>query len=304
MKGLYYLCLFLVIILFLFGIYYLFLGYPGQDPVSESFSANVSSNLPENSNQFYPNMRYRSEKISYYIEKECDFKKENEIKDAFSILEEQTILNFYESSSNPEIVFLCSELEPEPEEQGHFVAGEGGPTTILNSSVYSVILSGKVSLYRDEKCDAPQIALHEILHALGFDHNNNKKSIMYPVTDCDEVLDQYIVDQINTLYSVESLPDLVIEKVNMSKKGRYLDFNITVSNMGLQNANNVKLNILADGGKVKEFDLTTLEIGTKKFLTVQNLFLTKSSDQVFFVVEGEEDDLNPGNNKVVIRISG
>ena len=111
----------------------------------------------------------------------------------------------------------CSDITPEPTQKDHFVAGEGGPTLVINTTVYAIILEGKIALYRHEICDEPQIALHELLHALGFDHNSNSKSIMYPITNCAQELDDYIVQTINQLYSVPSRGDLLIEEIDANK---------------------------------------------------------------------------------------
>jgi hypothetical protein len=225
------------------------------------------------------------------------------VEEAFSILEQRTVLEFYESNS-PEIDILCSELAPKPEDRSHFVAGEGGPTEIINTSVYYVIFSGKVSLFRDEKCSTPHIALHEILHALGFDHSSDKGSIMYPVTDCDQTLDNYIVDEINRLYEIPSYSDLGIQDIRADKSGIYLGFHIEVANYGFRDAKNVALKVYSQGELVKEFDLEDIPVGTRKFLDVKNTRVSKSANEIRFLVttSPEEDELSYENNEAILQL--
>src|SRR3989344_3347056 len=284
------------------GLYALWVNLPRAPVELESYSAdNIQIQAPDKSYQFYPNMRFRDKKISYGIEEACTQGKRADIIEALQILSQDTILEFYESS-DPEIKYYCSEIAPEPEQANHFVAGEGGPTDIINTSVYSVIYKGKVSLYKPEKCDGPKIAIHETFHALGFDHNNNKLSIMYPVTDCKQEIDQYLIDEINSLYSTPSLPDLGIENLVANKSVRYINFDIVIVNYGLKDTEKAKLILSADGEKVKEFDLNKIGIGTRKLLSVQNIRGPREfSDLVFEVFDTGNQEISEENNKVIVR---
>lgn len=269
-----------------------------RDYQSEIIMRNYVTNIdaPSKSVQFYPNMRYKNKIISYNLEDRCTLQKSYQIEEALRILEGKTILEFYKSLTDPEIRFFCSEIAPSAEEQHHFVAGEGGPSEVVDGQAYAIILSGKVSLYRTDKCSRPQIAIHEILHALGFDHNNNSKSILFPVTLCDQEIDDYIINEINSLYSVESISDLVVEEVIVNYKGRYLNFNITVGNFGLKDSISSTLFIVADGREKGDFDIGDLEIGSRKFLSVENMDVGYSVDGIEFVVESDEEELSKENN--------
>lgn len=259
--------------------------------------------LPVTSSQFHPNMRYKDTRVTYSLEDTCNVKKTQDVLNAFSILSSKTLLKFENVDSNPEIVILCSEVAPDPEEKGHFVAGEGGPSEVINTTSFSVILSGKVSLFRTDKCDEPQIALHEILHALGFDHNGNESSIMYPVTGCDQKLDRYIVDEINRIYSVPSLPDLALEDLEASRVGRYLDFRVTVSNQGLEDSKNSNLVVYVSGEEIETFALNETLIGNKKVYTVENLRVPRESNSITFMVETSEDEISKSNNAIETTVS-
>ncbi len=296
----------LIFVLFgmiVFGLFVLFLNLPSNESAEfEDYSANVVSFDVSDGGQFYPNMRYRGNRISYEIEQACDEIKEDEAIGAFGILESRTILEFYPSSSNPELRILCSNVAPEPENEGFFVAGEGGPSKVINSSRYSIILEGKISLFRDSNCEKPQIALHEVLHSLGFDHNNNTASIMYPTTNCQQQLDNYIVEEINRLYSVKSASDLIVSEVNANKTGRYISFDAVVSNIGLKEASSAYLKVYTGGEEAKAFDLENVGIGVRKVLNVHNLRGSKDFNTIRFVVETPDEEITLDNNEVVLNL--
>jgi len=292
--------------LLIFGLYSMYLNLPIGTKIYKPFSGNVSY-LPEiviNGSgevvQFYPNMRYSDRIISYKIESACSEKKSNDIVMAFAAISEKTILDFYQSDDNPEIKILCSDVAPLAEEKGHFVAGEGGPSEIINTTKFSVILSGKIALYRENKCDKPNVAIHEILHALGFDHINSLKSILYPITSCDQQIDLGVVDLINKLYSIDSLPDLAIDALDASSEGRYLNFNINILNIGLAKSSWAELNLYSDNEKITNFSLGDVEIGEKRILMVENLRLPSREDNIMFVVESSSRELTLDNNRIEV----
>lgn len=255
--------------------------------------------------QFYPNMRYPDRNISYRLESFCTLAKFEDIERAFQILGQKTMLTFYSTRENPEIEVFCSGVPQEENamKKGYFIAGEGGPTEVINASAYSVILRGKIALYKDEKCDEPKVALHEILHALGFDHLNNTGSIMNPISECNQQIDVYIINEINKLYSIGSAPDLLIERASGDKKGRYLNFNITIANYGLKIARDVNLEVYADSSKVSNFSMENLDVGTKKTLSVGNLAVPIETAKIGFVVYSPIDnkELNIENNRAEIE---
>ena len=298
-----FLILLLLFVLLGLGAYILWLNYPTEKVRYEEYYLNISEGVYSSEVQFYPNMRYRDRVISYSISNSCNLNQGLDAERAFSIISEKTILRFNRlEDRNAEIKIFCSDLAPEPEEEGHFVAGEGGPSEIINTSNYAVIFSGKVSLYRENECKNPNIALHEIIHALGFDHNDNEKSIMYPLTKCDQEVDPLIIEEINRIYKADSKPDLVIERVIANKSGRYLNFEIGVGNFGLKDSKNARLVIYVGGEFINDFNLEEIEIGSRKILTVENLKVPRNAEIINFVVENFEPELDSENNRVDIRL--
>ena len=309
MKGLYVLVLLMLVCTLGLGIYVMLGELPFNNKVYTPFSANYSGvlrgatdvNASNQITQFYPNMRFKDKSISYRLESACTQTKWANIERAFSILSERTVLSFYHSTDNPEIRVMCSEVSPEAKEKGHFIAGEGGPSEIINTTNFAVILNGRISLYKDERCDEPHIAIHEILHALGFDHYNSTNSILYPITGCDQKIDGEIIKKINLLYSISPIPDLAITALEANRTGRYLNFNITVSNVGLADSKNAWLDIYIQNRKIANFTLGKLEVGMKKLLFVQNVRLPGDSESIVFSVESDDsEELDLENNRAEI----
>ncbi len=303
MKFLDFLILAVLFVLLGLSAYILWFNLPGKPVLYEKFQISLNKNITLSSVQFYSNMRYRDRNINYSIADSCDTDRRNDVKKAFSIISEKTILDFYETDEGfGEINILCSNIAPLPDERGHFVAGEGGPSEIINTTNFAVIFSGKVSLFRKNECEVPNVAIHEILHALGFDHNNNEDSIMYPITKCDQKIDDYLVNVINELYKFESYPDLAVEKVNANKTGVYLNFEITVANLGLKNSPSSTLLIYENNELLKDYPLDFIDIGTKKILSVYNMRASRSTKNIVFEIKSIGNDLDIRNNKVEIKL--
>jgi len=207
----------------------------------------------------------------------------------------------FEKSDSGEIEITCSNIAPEAKEENHFIAGEGGPSEIINATKYSVILSGRIALYRPETCPTPQISTHELLHALGFDHNNNPSSIMYPLTDCEQEIDESIIQTINSLYADPPYADLLIETALANKSGGYLNIDVTIANYGLSDVSNSSLILYADDKIVKEFQIGDFKIGTKRFLSATNIKIPRSVSEVQFSIETPEDEISKSNNLVRIK---
>lgn len=287
------------------GMYTVWQKVPTSTPLAYSaFAANVSQDLPAQSYQFYPNMRYQNRTITYIMEPACTAKKRQDIARALAILEENTILQFVQSDTAPEIKYICSELPAPSNSTDHFVAGEGGPTSIINTTRYVVILSGKVSLYRTEKCELPVLALHETLHALGFDHTRDTKSIMFPISDCQQQLDSFIIQQLREVYAADTLPDLTIEQVTANARGHLLAFDINVSNYGLADVTNASLIINANGVVSKTFPLAEIKMGKRRTLSARNIQLSTEAQTLEFIVTanppGAEIDL--ANNHALLHL--
>ena len=101
----------------------------------------------------------------------------------------------------------------------------------------------------------------QIQYVFGFDHSQDKNSLMYPYLEsCEQKLDESIINNLKELYSKENLADLYFKEIEALKKGRYLDFNVSIKNLGVIGANNVILSVFGGGKKVKDFELDDISL--------------------------------------------
>ena len=158
-------------------------------------------------------------------------------------------------------------------------------------------------MFRNERCESPQIALHEILHALGFDHNSDKNSILYPITECNQIIDLYILDKIESLYSLDSVPDLIVDEFRVAGSGRYINLKISVLNGGFMDSGESVLKIYADDKEIKEINSKGIEIGTRRIFDVENLRLPLGNlNKISVVVFYENRELGKQNNMAEIKL--
>lgn len=292
---------FFVLVIFLLMFYWIipreavnFIFNPGTG--NSNFSLN---NYWENM-QFYPNMRYPDSKISYRIEN-CPLQKENDMERAFEIISENTTLEFYPVDSDEEISVTCDEKTKI--DGGLFIGGEGGPTNITLTENFNVISHGKILLIRNSDCERPNIAIHELLHALGFEHSLNPDNIMYNITKCNQVIGEDTFNLLNELYSYPSYSDLSFENVSAVMRGKYLDLNMSIRNNGLKNSGDAEIRIYADDKFVEKIDLEQLEIGRGIILTLKNVFVNKITvGEIKISINNSFSELEKKNNFIVLKI--
>ncbi len=196
----------LIFILFvsLLLIFYWFIPFKIIEFGTKSGNFNFSLGNESGNMQFYQNMRYPNPEISYQIY-DCPLSKKNNMERGFEIVSNISVLNFYPVNYDGEIFVTCDSKNKI--EEGLFIAGEGGPTNITQSGNFHVILRGSVLLIRESKCERPNIAIHELLHALGFDHSENPNNIMYPISNCRQIVGEDIPKSISELYLTPSYAD-------------------------------------------------------------------------------------------------
>ena len=286
-------------------VFYWFMPFNSIEFISPSssngnFSLN-SSVMP--AMQFYPNMRYSSYNITYSLDSNsCSLKKMDDAKTAFGMIQNLTVLNFYQVDSNADISVSCDNKVVVNE--NYFVAGEGGPVNITKTEDFNVIEKGKVLLLRDSNCQTPNVAVHEILHALGFNHSTNPGNIMYPITSCDETIGQEIPELIDNLYSIPSYPDMAFDNASAMIHGRYLDTNVTLSNVGLKNTPDASyLLIYANGYNVDSEIIQPIPIGGGLTFLLKNVWVPVSNvDELTYVISTNFTEINPVNNQIRLEI--
>jgi hypothetical protein len=268
----------------------------GKASGNYNFTINNLSSM-----QFYENMRYYNSDISYNIYN-CTLEKQNEMEDAFGIIGNETVLNFYSVRDDEEISVYCQEKNKFKE--GLFIAGEGGPTNITKSGDFYVITHGRILLIKDSDCEKPNIALHELLHALGFNHSENPNNIMYPILSCEQTIGEDIPKLIDEIYSFQNYPDLVFGNVSAVMHGKYLDANISVRNNGLAKSKSAGINIYADGKHVDFIVLKPLDFGEGVLISIKNAWVPKITiDKLNFYINTSFEELEEKNNKITLNKS-
>tara|TARA_Y100000310_G_C20588986_1_gene766952 strand:+ start:112 stop:1089 length:978 start_codon:yes stop_codon:yes gene_type:complete len=308
----------IIIILFFIALiailaYYIYLNLP-RDPQQLEVTTPPIIQQPGTSsvNQFYPNMKFNHIKITYRINEDCDNKKRINMGKAFNELSTKVpILTFFESNLDPDIEISCTETNKINIDKKHFVAGEGGAKEIIQTERYNIITEGIILLYENKKarsktCDYPSVELHELLHVLGFDHSEDRKSIMYPfIESCDQILDLQIIEQLRNLYAEENLADVYFDYLDVTKKGRYIDFNLTIKNSGSIKSEDVTLTILDGLDVIEQKKLGEIDFGAGVTLTTTNLKLKRlNPDQINFILDKENKikEINEDNNVGNIKL--
>ena len=291
--------IFLLVVVGLLG-YYWFIPYNHVSFLQThydtyNFTVNGSKGI-----QFYDNMRYPDKRISYNIQ-DCPLSKKNNMEDALSIISNLTVLEFYPVSNNEEISVTCDSKKQMDGEL--IVAGEGGPSNITKTDNFNVILNGQVLILRDSECSRPNIAIHEIFHALGFDHSKNPGNVMYPVSDCDQQIGDDIPSLIDKLYSYPSYPDLSFENVSAVMNGKYLDANISIRNNGLKDAGSFTLLIYTDDKQVKELQMDQMKIGYGNSISLGNIWVAQlNTNEIRFEIKTDYGELDKKNNEIKLEI--
>jgi hypothetical protein len=301
-----YACL-IMMIAFLF--YYIYFNLPGKP---ESLNVDLKKEPPAEHQapegevkQFFPNMKFNHNDISYWIDSNCNENKVNRVKQAFTILSEKVpALRFIEVASKPDIEVSCSYSSKYLEKEEFFIAGEGGAKAVIPTEQFHIITEGIILLHKNphnfKECEWPNIELHELIHVFGFNHSEDSNSLMYPfVESCEQELDSYIIERLNELYQMENLPDLYFEEVSASKRGVYLDFNITVKNAGLDTAYNASLSVLDEGMLVKTHELENITYGAGVVIEIENLKLhNRNSKEIQFVIDAFDNihEIDKSNN--------
>jgi hypothetical protein len=296
-----------IIILLLLCIYWFipynnieFNAFPDSNSSLNSSNSNFNLYNETNALQFYPNMRFPGTNLSYKIEG-CPLQRKNDMEFAFEIMEQKTILSFYPVEQEQEITITCDDTNQV--EGNLFVAGEGGPTDVTVAGNFNVIESGKILLIKDSDCERPNVAIHELLHVLGFNHSENPKSIMYSISRCDQTMGQDIIDFINNIYSIPSEPDLLFENASVSMHGKYLDVNFSIRNNGINNSGESVVKILADGKEVKEVEVPSIEIGYGRKTSLSNIWIKQINTQnIELVIENNFEELDKSNNEIAFEI--
>ncbi len=172
-----------------------------QPPILEEETIPKEEGFPIDPRAYY----WKDTPIHYYFSENlsCDIKIRNNVLKSFDIIEEKTdrLVKFYEEESENAIEISCLKSDEED------IAGYGG---IEYYEGEKEILRGVVELTKPnpniyEECQTyPSTELHEILHAFGFDHIEDRRSILNSLPEYGESctqIDSEIVNCLKYIYS-------------------------------------------------------------------------------------------------------
>jgi hypothetical protein len=269
----------------------------------------LNLNLSNEVTQFYPNLKYNHDEISFYIDSGCNEGKRIRMLQAFLILNNETgMLDFYPASTTEADILIDCTNSVKQEDETSFIVGEGGPTKIINSTIYPIIVQGKIMLHNESSCKEPVTELHELLHVLGFEHLNESDKILYPYLGCNQTLDQRLIGVLKQLYSSPNLPELYFKQASASKAGNYLNFSVQVNNQGIIDAKEVTLKVYEDeasqDNEVGSFNLKNIKFGEGKSLEVTSLHLPSRNTKVIILkVISQNREYDSSNNEVKVILA-
>jgi hypothetical protein len=282
--------------------------YPFLENELSPLNPNSIENLPEAENlsteiQFMPNIRFNHNEISYKYEEKCENRKEK-MNLAFETIENlSSQISFYETDGEADILVSCS-AEKVQESENIFLAGEGGPSSILNLSIYPLIQEGTIHLYEQQNqlpCENPVVEIHELLHVFGYNHLSDKSSLLYPYYHCKQKVPSEIITHLDNLYSQEAKAELFFSNLETEKHSEYLDYKIEIKNEGIIAANEVILTIKEGNTEIDKTDFSTIDSGETKIYTVQNQRLpSKSSNKLTFTISTSTEEYSLENNSQTI----
>ncbi len=276
--------------------YILYYNFPSSPQIPETIFKRPgleTGNLSYGITQFYNNMKFNHNDISYIIDDKCSKDRKEKMIEAFDELSSRVeVISFsLSTSSQPDINVTCSGASPQVKGNNFYIAGEGGAEEVIPTGAYNVITKGIIILNENPRnfydCGWPNLELHELLHVFGFDHSTDEDSIMYPVLkSCSQKLDESIITHLKELYSLDNLPDLYFEDAKAIKNGRYLDFNVSIRNSGDVDSGKFILEVLDNGEKVDSFNLNSVPYGAGVNFQVMNVRLTsRSSSDITLVID-------------------
>ena len=81
-----------------------------------------------------------------------------------------------------------------------------------------------------------------------------------------------------------------------------MDFEATIANFGLKEIKASTLILTAEGSEIITFEIGTLDIGSKKTITIKNLKIPRKTEKITLTAESPEKEISKNNNEAKLRI--
>jgi hypothetical protein len=126
---------------------------------------------------------------------------------------------------------------------------------------------------------------------------------MYKLTECDQTIDNYIIQEISELYKDPPYADIIIEKISANKTRNILNFRAVIANYGLASLEESNLTLYSDGIEITSFNVGKMDIGVRRIILVTNVKVPREADKIDFEIDNfGAQELSTDNNMASISI--
>lgn len=240
-----------------------------------------------------------------FIEDSCPSYMREDIRRGMRYWEIETYyLKFTEvnDKKNANIVVKCK-IDPinETIEGGYIYTtlGEGGPVEAYTINDFVIIEKSEMLVtFTTKQCSEPIRVMHEIGHALGFDHSKNESSFMYQYEECNQVFTDELRQAVNKIYGEYAFPDLTITQANARWENNFLNISFWIENIGTRASQRSKVLVHIDNEVIWKDDIEPLLAGWYIDFSELSIFVETPPEKITIAVDPYDSltEINEKNN--------